>query len=325
MKTNESNKKSLVLIGLPHSGKSTFIGALWHVVESGELDGSLTITSLPKDREYLNYLRMSWFRCESPERNKVEVAKEILLDVTYGEDNEPTALYFPDVSGEMYKLQFENRQLTSEYVESLEYAKGMILFINPDYLKKPDLISDANKLISDEGAINENSVVEIDGKSSSEENEEIASGDEVKGNESDDKNIDQKSEDASKQWKHEDAPTQVIITDLLQMISMHLKHPIKIALVISAWDVIMDSHDDKYRKLKPREWISKELPLLAQYLVSNDDSFISEVYGISAQGSDYDADLSKLFDMDKQSDRIRVQVGEAMSNDICKPIVWLLK
>ena len=55
-----SSSNHCTFMGLPSSCKSSFIGAFWHVVESGEIDSTYTVTVPPSDREYLNQLRKNF-------------------------------------------------------------------------------------------------------------------------------------------------------------------------------------------------------------------------------------------------------------------------
>lgn len=274
------NENNYVLIGLPHSGKSTFIAALWHIVESGDLKGSLIIKGLPEDSEYLNKLRDTWLSFKDFERTKVENRHHVSLSVTKQTDDTISELKFPDVSGEMYKIQFENRKLDLEYLKMIQTAKGIILFINPDYITEPQLISNVDACIGN-------------GKSS-------------------------KNEDNVKKWEFKDTPTQVVLIDLLQMILDNIDKPIKVAVVVSAWDVFKNVSNPK-----PLKWIEDSLPLLFQFLNANDSLLKHTFFGVSAQGGNYSEHKTEL-QTKSPSERIIVQTEDMTSNDITLPIKWLL-
>ena len=275
------DESNYVLIGLPHSGKSTFIAALWHIVDSGELEHSLTITELPEDREYLNDLKDEWLSCKPFERTKTELKYHISLNVYDSKIDSKTKLQFPDVSGEIYNIQFEQRKLNVEYLNMIQSAKGVILFINPDYLQEPILITTIDKCI---------------GKATTPS--EISQ---------------------TKPWKHKDSPTQIVLVDLLQMIAFNISKPIKVAVVISAWDIILTS-----QKVTPSKWIEVTLPLLYQFLNSNKSTFTYNYFGVSAQGGKYPEDNSNLHSK-LPSERIIVQLDKEISKDITLPIKWLLQ
>lgn len=246
-----STENNYVLIGLPHSGKSTFIAALWHIFESEDLEDSLIIKGLPEDSEYLNKLRDTWLSYKDFERTKVENKHHITLTVTRQSDDVISELRFPDVSGEMYMIQFENRKLDFEYLKMIQTASGIILFINPDDVIEPQLISNVNTCI---------------------------------GNPESSKNVDE-----VKNWEFNDAPTQVILIDLLQMILENIVKPIKVAVVVSAWDVIINVQNSN-----PSNWVESSLPLLFQFLKANDSQLKHTFFGISAQGGNYSEQTSEF-------------------------------
>ncbi len=59
---------SQLLVGLPDTGKSTFLAALYHQVEGGDIKGSLVLERLGSDIEYLNRIREDWLKCEKISR-----------------------------------------------------------------------------------------------------------------------------------------------------------------------------------------------------------------------------------------------------------------
>jgi hypothetical protein len=297
-------ENKFMFVGLPQSGKSSYIAALWHVVVSGELPESMTVTSLPEYREYLNTLRTCWLSCKKIERNKGEVFNDVFLNIRDNAKGKDAKLIFPDVAGEMFRSQFSTRKITVEYANRVKESDGLIVFISPGDITKPILISQANKLLQSFFPGSKDNKAGKENNSSSKASTEI-----------------------SKEWDYDDAPTQVVLIDLIQMILPFYKKKIKIGIVISMWDLIYNLPDPAYSRLTPEQWLIKELPMLNQFLKSNKKKFSHQVYGISAQGGSYDEDKddkTKLYDMTNQSERIKVQVGNQISNDICMPIKWII-
>jgi hypothetical protein len=285
---SEMLNNSCILIGLPQSGKTTFLAALWHVVESGEVVGSIKISSQPEDREYLNGLRDTWLKCEPLERTKAESMKEITFAAINDTGGALGSFTVPDVSGEMYKMQFESRKISQEFFDLASQATGVVLFVDPDTIKSPVLISSVPLVFRNAGG----------SPNSSPETGDI--------------------------WKHESAPTQVVLVDLLQVLHSKINRPIKVSVVISAWDLISNSTDKEINSLSPSEWLAKQLPLLDQFLRSNETLFSHSVCGVSAQGSKYEGDNRKLHSFTKPSERIRVNFNGQDSNDITIPLKWIL-
>jgi Double-GTPase 1 len=283
----QTHSNKCILMGLPQSGKSTFLAALWHVVESGEVDNSIKVNFLPIERDYLNKLRELWESCLPLERNKADFIQKIVLNITNNRNQVISDFIVPDVSGEMFELQFESRKLSSGYVEMLRSINGVLLFIDPDRLIKPILISEAFPLICENcGPLTVQNNI--------------------------------------KPWTHKGAPTQVVLVDLLQIITTYLDSGIKLGVIISAWDLIIEAPDPEYKKLTPSEWLEKELPLLSQYIKANSNYFEAQTFGVSAQGSKYTENNLKLQSLSKSSKRIIVQIDSKISNDITLPVKWLL-
>jgi len=82
--------------------------------------------------------------------------------------------------------------------------------------------------------------------------------------------------------------------------------------------------------------LDAKLPLLAQYLRRNSNSWTAQVYGLSAQGGDYDdydateADSARkpqaeeLRRLDRPSTRIRVVEDGRETHDLTEPLAWLM-
>jgi len=307
---NTNIKRRCIFVGLPDSGKSSFIGALWHVLKSKEVDIELSIVVQPADREYLNDLEDAWLKCKSPGRTTTDLFKEVELDVSIKNNGNTMTFIFPDVSGEMYRSQFENRKLSELYNEQITVTNGLFLFINPDFLIRPVLINDAawvlNKLVF-QSRMNQNNGL-VDAKEVS---------DLIKRD-----NKSQKGNGAI--WQAKMAQTQLVLVDLLQMIASKVLSPCRVCVIVSAWDEIINLPDHDYSALEPQQWVGKELPFLMQYLQANEALFQCNFFGVSAQGGNYSNDIDKLNRFEIQSQRIIVQNKNIRTNDITLPIKWIV-
>ncbi|WP_184547201.1 hypothetical protein [Mucilaginibacter sp. FT3.2] len=288
---NKNITNRCTFMGLPSSGKTSFIGAFWHVVESGEINSTFTVTVPPGDREYLNKLRSNFLDCKVQERTKIDFVKKIEIEVTEQSSGKLATFVFPDLSGETFESQFEYRKLTGDYIEQVSECNSLMLFINPRTLKKSYLISALNGMFED-----------------GEEQEAIVL----------------ETATTATRWTPKLCQTQVVLVDLIQIIKNNVHTPCKIGVIISAWDTIKQSLDPDEVNLSPGEWLKKELPLLSQYLFANRESFPSKVFGISAQGGEYsENDNTELQGKLKPSERLIVQDDDVISHDITIPLKWL--
>jgi hypothetical protein len=133
-------------------------------------------------------------------------------------------------------------------------------------------------------------------------------------------------------WEPRLAPTQVQLVELLQLLRQPpLNVPFRrLAIVLSAWDKV----EDEGRK--PEQFLGERLPLLKQYLDSDADEWERKVYGVSAQGGEYEQEddrftgpkldkLNELKALDEPSMRIKVVSDSATSSDLTEPISWLME
>ena len=296
MALTEYSSTKQILIGLPGTGKTTFISALWHLVESGELPGSLLLKELHGDREYLNRIQGNWLNCEQPVRTLIQDEQIVSMRLLNPTNNSVTEIYLPDLSGETFREQWNDRRWLKEYKALINGASGIILFIHPDEIVEPIRIDDANKLTSvlEDGINNFSNVSE--------------------------NNLDS---DDFIEWDSSISPTQVKLVELLQFVHFYDtkngNKSKKIAIVISAWDLVM------IEKLSPRDWLMKRLPLLYQYIIANSNDVPYKIFGISAQGGDLKEHKDKLLGYREQSQRIIVVQDNIQNHDLCAPIAWLME
>jgi hypothetical protein len=120
-------------------------------------------------------------------------------------------------------------------------------------------------------------------------------------------------------FKAEMCCTQVKYVDLLQQLVEHgVSTPLRCAVIVSA----MDRLDGTPFENRPEDFIRARMSLFDQFLHARKDLFEARIYGVSAQGGEYDAasveSLAKL-----GADRIRLSVSGKRDNDITRPLRWL--
>ncbi|HEY4361435.1 MAG TPA: hypothetical protein VGN17_10710 [Bryobacteraceae bacterium] len=118
------------------------------------------------------------------------------------------------------------------------------------------------------------------------------------------------------------ASAQVQLVDVLQFIAQRgqVSRPLKLCVLISAWDTVL-----KPANLQPKTpgpFLTREWPLLDQYLRSNADCFSSRIYGVSALGGTED-EMEALTALPPQ-DRVSIVEGDLSSKELTLPLRWLL-
>lgn len=288
---NALSSKHIVLMGLPATGKTSFLAALWYLVQHSQVVSGLRLERLEGDSKYLNQISQAWVGYEPVPHTRIDsetVVSMLLKDV---QTSQTVTLSFPDLSGESFTLQWTMRQFTQGYDSFLQQASGGILFLSPLQYTKPIRIDMANALV-----------------------EEIVGGQETP-------EAAQYASSPLKPWNPERAPTQVQLVELLQFISGrdYFTPPFRLAVVISAWDQLTPLNKT------PVEWLAREFPLFHQFLHSNQNSFETAIYGVSAQGGDY-SQRAALLEKTTPSERIEV-VGTNIRNphDLTEPLQWLMR
>lgn len=264
-----SAPRTVLVIGLPRTGKTTFLAAFWDVVSSGEVPTSLQLDLLNGDKHHLNEIRNLWADCNEIPRTRI--ADECTVSMTLRDPTTGTVseLCFPDMDGESFERQWTERTWSEPYAALVGQATGALLFVHPEKVKEAPLILDAQRLMKP--LLN--------------------------------KATPALPPDAGDQASFRDtlpaeptyAATQVQLVELVQFVQGAKlgTERFRLCVLVSAWDLVQ-----KHGVGNPEHWLKRRLPLLHQYLVANADAMPFTVYGVSAQGGEL-ADASQLLSLAK--------------------------
>lgn len=192
--------QKILVAGLPESGKTTFLAALWHLVSIRELKTELQFETLVGcDATHLNKIAGFWRDAVVQTRTSSATYTDVLLRLK-SETKGPVSVTFPDLSGEEYRDLWERRAYYERFGEYLTETNRVLLFIHADKLNKP-------RWIFDEAFVRQTLSV-------------------------------QDSQPTPVSWSPKLAPTQVQLVDLLQLLVRGALDvgPRKLCVVLSAWD-----------------------------------------------------------------------------------------
>lgn len=280
-----SDESKLLMLGFRGSGKTTFLAALWHYLESSEIDDRLSIPTLQPDRDYLNAARNNWLALNPVGRTSMRMTTNVSLSLLDKETHARIQISVPDPSGESFHLQWATRKAPKTYIAFARECTGAFLFIHPDDIKRTQVI----KPVSTE---------KLDGDIDSGTAKIVP----------------------SINWTPTQSSTQVQLVDVLQLLlRMREKETLmRVAVIISAWDVVRG-------KIPPAIWLERRMPLLSQVIHANPDRLASEVFGISAQGGDLMADRAALLKATFPSFRCKAVQGSSLDPvALTAPLQFLL-
>ena len=286
------NNHSVTIIGLPASGKTTFLAALWHLICARDIETVLRFHSLKAgDSTHLNQIAARWR--DAIEQDHTVLSGTRLVSMSLKNANDiPVDVTFPDVPGEAYRDMWENRDCTPEISEILKTG-NVLLFIHADTIKAPRWV------------INE--VAQMKGNGlEMEEGKEVA-------------------------WHPKLAPTQVQLVDLLQLLSTLPLDvgPRKLGIIFSAWDKAKGEGlapnkylEDKlpllsqYLSRNADGWNCRTYGLSAQGCEYDDPTDPNKA-------KKQEAEEIRL--LDRPSDRIELFRDETITHDLTEPLAWLME
>jgi hypothetical protein len=309
--------KAIVAMGLPESGKTTFLAALWHLLTNKKVAVRLKLEKLAaEEAPYLRAIATRWAQAKKQERTFQSGNKTIKLTLKSA-GGEVFDLTFPDIAGEAFSQMWETRECTIAVAEALR-ATGVLLFIHVDKIRPPGWIADDAALA--EGLNVAPGKADAAARPDAPENVPTGASAEAP--------VESQANGTVK-WKPESSPTQVQLVDMLRCLQVPPLNigPRRLAVVLSAWDKVEDD------EVSPEQFLALHLPLLHQYLEHGfTDGWSHRTFGVSAQGAEYDdakgapsAEADRMRDMEVPSQRIKVVVGDATSHDLTEPVNWILE
>jgi len=279
----------IVVLGLPGSGKTTFLAALWHLLTANEVDTRLSLVTLKAgESAHLNEIASLWRKARVQERTMHAGDRTVTMSLR-SEGAPEFQLSFPDLAGESFHQMWEVRECSPDVAASLR-SSGVLLFIHADKIKAPGwIVDDAEDAEAAGLSVEPGNLVA---------------------------------------WNARLAPTQVKLVDLLQSLRSPPLNvgPRRVAIVLSAWDkaagagMTPDEYLAAYLPLLRQylthglceDWVVKVFGVSAQ----------GGVYDEAGKPAKDEA--QRIREMDVPSERISVVSTNGRSHDLTEPLQWLL-
>lgn len=304
-----------VIMGLPASGKTTFLAALWHLVEADETECRLTLGRYEGDLTYLNQIAEAWRTFKPVPRTSQVNDANVTIELVDRATGTRASAFFPDLAGETFDAQVEERRCRPELVKGVEEDDGILFFISADLKGNGLSIVEFNAMMpaADDDGAQEIAVATAGPVPVVSEAARMATGGDAGSREVGDF--------AKPEWEPKMVSAQVRV---VQILSDLLRAPFeprrrRLAVLVSAWDVAAGMG------LSPREWLAAQMPLVDQFLRTNTLWFNHEVYGVSAQGVSLEdgAAVDRAAQL-IPSRRILIVGPASEGHDLTTPLVWLM-
>lgn len=121
-----------LIVGMPASGKSTFIAALRHLLLANEVHTELELAGLADVEAHVNRLEEEWLACQQVERTKPATEGWVQFRVRDRSTLIEATLSIPDLRGEAYEQPAASGQCLKDLYQALADADGILLFTNAD-------------------------------------------------------------------------------------------------------------------------------------------------------------------------------------------------
>lgn len=283
--------KTIILLGVPDTGKTNFLARLWEALRGGR--GTLVCHTPPDNIKYvedaLGHVLQGSFAPRS-NKNISESRSDVLIAVTMAgvADVSATDLVVPDVTGELWKKAVETLELPAHWMEDLQGASGAMLFV---------------RVLSNE------IVAPLDW---------ITARDVLRGT-------------LALPKEKERLPTQVELCELLRFLELSLKphpdgSPPRVAIIVTAYDLL----DAEKAAQGPSRYLEREYPLFAGRL-RDARTLSTRTFGASIVGGDLDTDeefRNQFLDGEMSNcGFIVTEQNGAIETipDITRPLAWLVR
>lgn len=293
-----TERRVVALIGLPRTGKSTYLGALWQIIQD-DRETSIAEVDVRGDRSYLQLLGEKVAQLE--EIARTDVGSEEGLRVVLGlESLGEVDLNVPDLSGETLRLLVEERTWHRLIREAVESADGILVFVHPDLLRIPIRTNFTTATLA--------AFLEVTGDGGAQEDSA-----------SPNVAMSPDSGELLPEFEPRLACTAATLIDAIEnaVDARTGGTPLRVAIVVSAWDEVDGAPT-------PLEWVEDRLPAVWSMCCANGDLLTATVFGVSAQGGRIPEDRDALLEKGGVLDRAYARNSSGHPVPLSRPIEWAL-
>lgn len=300
----------LCLLGLPKTGKTTYLAALWAYLRSGLPEDQYRITELPTDTAYLDAISYAWAAGDPMPRSSPDVSDHIEFTIEVP-DFPPLQVVLPDLPGENFLNAIRRPVMEEGPGSAVLNANLLLLFVNCRSARMFEPLGDHPAAPE---ATAEPPPPANEGSTSS-------TGPEF-GDPQSQGGEDEPGDEEATTPKFREFDIGALDTDTLNYeLLERLEHLLAdsgfppLLVVVSAWDIYAADPD-----LTPETWLQDHQPMLWQHIQELRRTMTVGVIGVSAQGADYQ-DEPEIVEADPEI-RAWGTDSKGEKTDIAGPLRW---
>lgn len=126
-------ERNCLIAGLPDAGKSTYLGALWYIINNDINKDNMSLkvspNNPPENLEQLSILSNRWLKVEDMDRTSTDVPSNISINLVSQKGGEELTLEVPDFRGESIR-QIITQNQPKELDEWCERADTMLYMMS---------------------------------------------------------------------------------------------------------------------------------------------------------------------------------------------------
>jgi hypothetical protein len=131
--SSTSQQRTLLTVGLPSHGKTTYLAALWYRLSRAQLQSTLKLKRLPDSAAYLNEISETWIDRQVPTHTPSGTFFEVALSLETA-DGRSIDVIFPDYSGEAIANAWSIRRWPGEFDTLAKRASAIAILVNPAHV-----------------------------------------------------------------------------------------------------------------------------------------------------------------------------------------------
>jgi hypothetical protein len=221
-------------------------------------------------------------------------------------------LRIPDLSGETLRLLVEDRAWHDLLRRAFTDSDAVLLFVHPDRLRIPIRTNFTAELLADLMTSAPDDERDDTDKSADDDAEDPG------------KASDDSVGDTVPEFTPRLAATAAKLIDAIENLldARAPTAPLKVGIVISAWDVVEKAWAADGRNPTPTAWLEHRLPAVWQVLKANSDRIDLAAFGVSAIGGRLPEDKAELEQRGSVFDRAYAVDGDGMRVTLVAPLEW---